>query len=95
MRDHQNQFPTFSFHCTYSSNLLAALREAFSSICEEGLLNSWRRHRECAELLYEGLEKIGLELCVKTIENRLHVVTPFVLPADVPWLAVFEHLLER
>lgn len=46
-------------------------------------------------MLNEGLEKMGLELCVKISENRLHAVTPFVTPSDVPRDALLKHLLEK
>ena len=45
----------------------------YDSVCEadnikpvfQGLPACWARHKHCAELLYEGLEKLGLKLVVK------------------------------
>lgn len=31
----------------------------------QGLEKSWADHKACSELLYNGLEKLGLELLVK------------------------------
>ena len=31
----------------------------------QGLESSWKRHRENAELLWTGLEKLGLEMFIK------------------------------
>lgn len=32
---------------------------------EQGLEKSWETHRKCAEMLWEGAEKLGLELLVQ------------------------------
>ena len=36
----------------------------------QGLENSWANHKKCAEMLHEGLEKLGLELLVKDKVSR-------------------------
>ena len=35
----------------------------------QGLENSWSIHKNCAEMLHEGLEKLGLDLLVKDKVN--------------------------
>ena len=34
-------------------------------LCFQGLEHSWQKHKKCAEMLYEGIEKLGLEFMVK------------------------------
>ena len=41
---------------------------------EEGLENRWQRHRNNAELFWQGLEEIGLE-CYVPLEDRLKILT--------------------
>lgn len=75
--------------------MLAALREALATIVEEGLQNVWERHRACAERLWSGLEKRGLELFVKEEKNRLWTVTPMVVPSDVKWPVLVKYIREK
>lgn len=42
-----------------------ALREGLARLVDVGLEESWSTHKKCAEMLHEGLEKLGLELLVK------------------------------
>lgn len=85
----------FRYHITYSSNLFAALHEALAEICEEGLENRLKRHKECAKLLWPGIEKLGGRLCVEKPENRFSAVTAFALPKDVDRLVLIGHLLDK
>ena len=41
-----------------------ALREGLARLAEEGLEKSWSNHRSCVEMLWEGVEKLGLQLFV-------------------------------
>ncbi|MEM2122502.1 MAG: alanine--glyoxylate aminotransferase family protein [Candidatus Bathyarchaeia archaeon] len=52
------------YHHTAPINLIYALRESLRILLEQGLENSWRRHREVSEALVEGLEAMGLEMLV-------------------------------
>lgn len=83
------------YHITYSSNLLAALHEALAEICEEGLEKRFKRHRDCAELLWPALENLGVELCVKKPENRFVSVTTCIMPADINRFVLAGHLLDK
>ena len=47
------------YHHTAPCNMNDGLREALSLILEEGIENSWQRHQQNAELLWEGLDKLG------------------------------------
>ena len=49
-----------AYHHTGPSNMIFALREALRIVVEEGLDNCLARHKENAELLWAGLEDLGL-----------------------------------
>jgi alanine-glyoxylate transaminase/serine-glyoxylate transaminase/serine-pyruvate transaminase len=53
------------------------------------------RHKACAELLYDGLQKLGLELFVKNPELRLPTVTGVVVPGDVNWKDVTTYMMKN
>ena len=46
--------------------ILRALRVALQILHEEGIENRWRRHRKMAELIREGIEKMGLSIASKS-----------------------------
>lgn len=75
--------------------MLAALHEALSEICEEGLESRFVRHKKCAEVLWPGLEKLGIKLDIEKPENRFTSVTAFVLPPDIHRFVLAAHLLEK
>jgi len=56
---------TRTYHHTAPTNALFALHEALLLIREEGLENSWARHRRHHVALKAGLEAMGLEFLVK------------------------------
>ena len=60
-------------------NNVRALRVGVERILEEGLEARWRRHREVAEYLREGLRDLGLELFVPD-EISSHGVTSVIAP---------------
>ena len=70
------------------------LREALSLIVEEGIENSWQRHQQNAELLWEGLEKIGL-VCHVEKPFRLPTLTTVRIPEGVNGKAVSSYLLQE
>lgn len=75
--------------------MLYAIREALAQIAEEGLENVWERHRVCAERFWKGVEKLGLDLFVKKPENRLHTVSPVLIPKGAKWSVLLQYLLEK
>lgn len=53
-----------TYHHTAPVNAMYGLHEALLMLHEEGLEQSWRRHRAMHELLVEGLTGIGVEFAV-------------------------------
>lgn len=75
-------------------NMMAALHEALAIICEEGLDNTWKRHKICNEMLWKGAENLGLKLVIKQ-DNRLHGITLIDVPEDIPIQALLHHLATK
>ncbi len=61
---------TRTYHHTAPISMNFALREALRLVYEEGLENRFARHRQHAESLWAGLEKLGFEMHVP-LEHRL------------------------
>lgn len=53
-----------AYHHTAPVNSLYALHEALRMLKEEGIENSWQRHRDNYKLLAAGLEELGLHFLV-------------------------------
>ena len=83
-----------TYHHTAPVNMNYALREALRLVAEEGLENRWTRHRENAELLWEGLAQLGIG-CHVTKEHRLPSLTTALVPEGVDSKAVSVHLLHN
>ncbi|XP_023330492.1 serine--pyruvate aminotransferase, mitochondrial [Eurytemora carolleeae] len=83
------------YHHTGPVNSMYALREGLAILAEEGLENCWRRHRVCADLLHEGLEKLGLELFVSNPAARLPTVNTIKVPEGVDWMAVSSYCMKK
>ncbi|KAL3861332.1 hypothetical protein ACJMK2_007368 [Sinanodonta woodiana] len=79
------------YHHTGPTSCIYAIRESLAVLAEQGLEESWKKHKHCAELLYEGLEKIGLELLVKDKSIRNPCVTVVKVPDGVDWKSVIEY----
>jgi alanine-glyoxylate transaminase/serine-glyoxylate transaminase/serine-pyruvate transaminase len=75
-----------------SSNF--ALYEGLRIVAEEGLEARYDRHRRNAELLWAGLEGMGLELHVAH-PNRLPSLTTVRIPQGIDGNAVRQRLLEE
>lgn len=75
--------------------MLYALHEALSIICETGLENYWRKHQECGEIFWSGLERLGLKPTVEKVENRFCAVTPVALPPDIKMPVLWDQLVQR
>ncbi len=81
-----------AYHHTAPINPLYALHEALCILHEEGLENSWQRHRQQHESLKAGLQKLGLELSVPEAE-RLPQLNAVRIPDGVEDAAVRAQLL--
>ena len=83
-----------TYHHTAPVNMNYGLREALRLLCEEGLENSWARHRRNSEQLWSGLERMGLELHVP-LSHRLPTLTTVKIPDGVDGKAFATHLLNK
>ena len=83
-----------TYHHTAPVNMNYGLREALRLLCEEGLENSWSRHRRNSEQLWAGLERMGLELHVP-LSHRLPTLTTVKIPDGVDGKAFATHLLNK
>lgn len=81
-----------AYHHTAPINPLYGLHEALCILHEEGLENSWDRHRTQHNELKAGLEKIGLELSVPEAE-RLPQLNAVIIPEGVEDASVRSSLL--
>lgn len=72
-----------AYHHTISSPLVCALREGLRLVAEEGLEARWARHLENAEMLWDGLEAMGLALHVAEPQRRIPSLTTVRVPEGV------------
>jgi alanine-glyoxylate transaminase/serine-glyoxylate transaminase/serine-pyruvate transaminase len=82
------------YHHTAPVNMNFGMREALRLLAEEGIENSWARHRRNAERLWAGLAVLGLELHVEE-DLRLPTLTTVRIPEGVDGKAFSRHLLDR
>lgn len=82
-----------TYHHTAPVNMDYALHEALRMVMEEGLEARFGRHRANAELLWAGLEDMGLELFVP-IDHRLPPLTTVKIPDGVDDAEVRKQLLD-
>ena len=82
-----------TYHHTAPINMNYAFREALCLIAEEGLEDRWERHRANAEMLWEGLEELGIE-CHVHKEFRLPSLTTALVPPGIDSKAVSAYLLQ-
>jgi alanine-glyoxylate transaminase / serine-glyoxylate transaminase / serine-pyruvate transaminase len=82
------------YHHTAPVNALYGLHEALVMLHEEGLEQSWSRHREHHRALARGLESLGLEYLVPEAE-RLPQLNAVRLPAGVDVEAARRRLLDE
>ncbi|XP_017771663.1 PREDICTED: serine--pyruvate aminotransferase, mitochondrial [Nicrophorus vespilloides] len=83
------------YHHTISTTLLYGLREALAMVAEEGIQSVIERHENCARLLREGLEKLGLQLYVSDASKRLPTITTVKVPHGVQWKDVTNYAMNR
>jgi len=81
------------YHHTGPVSMVYALRESLRMVCEEGLKNSWNRHKRNSEALWKGIEEMGLQLHVP-IDHRLPSLTTIKVPEGIEGVAVQKYLLE-
>lgn len=84
--------PERTYHHTAPISLNFALYEALRMVAEETLEARWARHRRNAELLWAGLEELGLGLHV-ALEHRLPSLTSVLIPEGVDDAGVRRRLL--
>jgi alanine-glyoxylate transaminase / serine-glyoxylate transaminase / serine-pyruvate transaminase len=72
-----------TYHHTAPISMIFALHAGLGVLLEEGLEQSWQRHRQCGRLLQDGLEAMGLELLAPK-DHRLPQLTTVRVPGDLP-----------
>jgi alanine-glyoxylate transaminase / serine-glyoxylate transaminase / serine-pyruvate transaminase len=77
-----------AYHHTISSTLVYALREGLRLVAEEGLEARWERHQANAEMLWDGLEAMGLVLHVPDPARRVPSLTTVRVPEGADEAAV-------
>ena len=80
------------YHHTAPVSMVYGLREALHIAHEEGLEPRWARHRASAEMLWEGLEELGLHPFVP-LEFRAPTLTTITVPDGIDDAAVRRRLL--
>lgn len=81
-----------TYHHTAPINMNYGLREALCLVAEEGLEARWERHQANAQLLWDGLAKLGLT-CHVAEEFRLPTLTTVRIPEGIDGKAVTSRLL--
>ena len=81
-----------SYHHTAPINALYGLHEALLILKEEGLENSWKRHKDNQLLLKQGLEKLNIGFLVNE-EDRLPQLNAIYIPEGVNDLETRQKLL--
>ncbi|HQU71576.1 MAG TPA: aminotransferase class V-fold PLP-dependent enzyme [Calditrichia bacterium] len=79
---------------TLPINLVYGLREALQILAEQGLEVTWKRHRETAEALWEGLAEMGLR-CPVHPDIRLPNLTAVDIPDTVDADRIRPYLLKE
>lgn len=83
-----------TYHHTAPISANFALYEGLRMVCEEGLEKRWARHLENAQMLWAGLEDMGLELHVPKA-HRLPSLTTVRVPEGVDEAKVRACLLKE
>lgn len=81
-----------AYHHTAPVNSLYALHESLVMLHEEGIENSWQRHKQMHEQLAAGLAELGLEFIVP-VNERLPQLNTIKIPEGVDDAAVRNYLL--
>lgn len=83
-----------TYHHTAPISSNYALYEGLRIVVEEGLSARWERHRRNAELLWDGIQTLGLELHVVK-EYRLPTLTTVRVPKGIDEASVRKRLLQE
>lgn len=83
-----------SYHHTAPVNALYALHESLRLLLNEGLTNSWARHKNAHLALVAGIESMGLSMLVD-IEHRLPQLNTIKVPANIDEAQVRKDLLQE
>ena len=83
-----------AYHHTAPINTLYGLHEALVMLNDEGLENSWARHRRNHLALRAGIEAMGLQFIVKE-SDRLPQLNAITMPAGVDEAKLRERLLNE
>jgi alanine-glyoxylate transaminase/serine-glyoxylate transaminase/serine-pyruvate transaminase len=81
-----------TYHHTAPISMNFALREALRLVHEEGLESRYQRHRDYAEMLWDGLQDLGFDLHVAE-EARLPVLTTVNIPPEIQDAEIRQRLL--
>jgi alanine-glyoxylate transaminase / serine-glyoxylate transaminase / serine-pyruvate transaminase len=82
-----------TYHHTAPINMNYAFREALRLIAEEGLEARWERHAKNAEMLWDGLEELGIECHVEKHVRLASLTTP-IIPDGIDGKALCKFLLD-
>lgn len=94
LKQYENYWDRHAYHHTASASLHYALREALRMIYEEGLENVHKRMRRNSEMLWNGLERIGVDPFIP-MEYRLPPLTTARVPSGVDPHAIRANLLNE
>ncbi len=83
-----------TYHHTAPISSNYALYEALRIVAEEGLEARWKRHRDNAEILWDGLEEMGFSMHVEP-GFRLPMLTTARIPNGMDEVKVRKRLLEE
>jgi alanine-glyoxylate transaminase/serine-glyoxylate transaminase/serine-pyruvate transaminase len=83
-----------TYHHTAPISANFALFEGLRLVWEEGLEARWARHRENAQLLWDGLEDLGLKLFIP-VQHRLPSLTTVKVPEGVNEAEIRSRLLKE
>lgn len=83
------------YHHTGPVSSFYALREGLAVIAEEGLENTWKRHREAAKLLWKKVKEMGLQLMVVSEAIRLPTVTTVRVRPGVDWKKFTSYIMKK
>ncbi len=83
-----------TYHHTAPINMNYGLREALRIVAEEGLEVRWKRHRQVAEMFWNGLSEMGIE-CHVAEDYRLPSLTTAKVPEGVDGKTVQKYLLNE
>ena len=72
-----------------------ALSEAADELLEEGLENSFKRHRMVADACRDGAEKIGFKLWAKRREIASNTVTALSIPSYTTDVEIVNNMVEK